>query len=359
MACDIVNEEMQRTNNSIYFRATNYARGGTDTSDATGILPQMLSRAPIKPDIIFIDFSVNDIHSIQNRPGAPSPSMPAEVLLDLVAMISPKSVVIFVIVGTFYINTPWLLRWHFARLRLLCSMRQVPIVDFRFACTATSHCLWTGSDVREYHPLYRVHRGMAETIADGLLRTFRRSVCLEGDLQEDFSEETHTLFTKEEKKELMRCVSPAHDISGYDPPSPWAINATAGGWSLLVERNVPAWTTTTVGANLSFNVRMADKAPLMIAVSSLCSYENAGIVKMHFPTDRKRPYPVATIDTHWADRFSGHCISWFLVSGGHRYLWGHQAQPGTVVPVVFEFVGARKEHVTRQAFFKLFSITSC
>ena len=362
----------------------NRARGGQTSKVMAAGLPGLMKHT-VPPDIVVIDFTVNDLLELQEKGDLGSM---CEAMILIIRAKVPDAAILFVVAPI----CPNCLDDDSTTNQVseAAAHHGVTVLELRAASRNTSWKPWGGaanplymnfvrsgghrryvldSDVEHFmgeryaHPMFEVHVVIGDMLAQALL-SFSREVCgMNGSIPTPLplpSNAPAKPYRFPHVMNYMHCLNPATEISAYYPPAPWALGNTTSdkGWIFTEDRKgKPGWISNGVeNAVLSFKIKFGPKAPLMLSLTILKSYQGMGQAELKVGTVQTRPYPldgswtrpfsVSHVVTFWADSFGGE------VSGdiGH---FGFGATPGQEVDLNLTFVGL---NTTK---FKLISITAC
>ena len=284
----------------------NLARSGWTSRLALFSFRSIIRALPFTPDIVLLDFSVNDfyedgrlgrLHVEGGRRESAILSMGNvfEALLMLISFCLPNAAVLL-IVSPFGADVDQTIAHEgltrsydsiSAQRSLAAKHRGVAVVDMYTASIATAWQPWNANSsefflvrnlmqefnwtfehafvkLRSIHPPWQVHDAMADVIVDVLARLYRRS-CSDDDNQRsgDFfqlKDEYQPVFPK--AKDYARCFQPTTLIDAYNPPAEWSINTSTpdGGWALVEDRRKkPGWISTRENSTISFTIRFDRK----------------------------------------------------------------------------------------------------
>jgi hypothetical protein len=237
----------------------NQASGGTTTSAS---LPSLNLWLATNPDIVFVDFIVNDSFEAQEN---------AQNLLAIYESL---------ILQVRHIQKPIFLAFLISCALERCSsvrdiifwvstVHDVGIVSYYDVAHCAAHLSGTNVslfwDTTGTHPSWKVHQLMADTLA--YVTAFH-----------SFTEgkANTTLAYTEVLENLNSCMSP---MSLYIARSPPLIGITSNGWHLEEDRpGKPGWITYSNSSSITYDVCFGEHPRLM--VTWLRSYEGLGNVRM-------------------------------------------------------------------------------
>jgi hypothetical protein len=348
---------------------TNAAAGGTNSEVGAASIGLLVGQT--QPDIVFTDYSVNDVvewmdfHSADGA-GAfmahkrtesnaefalKQPvefAAATEALITGIKTLAPNALHVMVFSQCPHcVSDKEMGRFFHTALLRVAAFHSVPVLDLRDACLVGGFCKWVPHEAVHYQL-----KGQREWSHPG----WETHAWFGGAMAHMFNAASTMLQTKQPTqvgaKELAKyesCIIPRTSRSAFNE---LAEDAETTGWRLYEDRaSKPGWITTEVGSTKQFTMKFGETPTL--AVSYLTSYEGMGEAEIEL--NGIRMVLNGTIDA----RMSVTKTSWFF-AGAQRM--EHKAESGMHG---FKVLGNATKDLTVKFMgpegskFKLISVVSC
>lgn len=347
---------------------SNQARGGTNTQLGLSTISFLVASETSEPwDLIFCDYSVNDVHepngfgdSIAQIPELATKSeserysLFSERFILAVHELSPSAMLFFTLA-----QCPACMQKEdafYGGMHQVALLHKVVLLDFREGCKLQLYCKWSKVDTC-CHPDHTSH----QAYADAITYLFRkkssegRSVIPVGTpaFVATGNGPPQTVSDSASLDIIPVCLKPTTTMSAFDQEQSGYDEAPHdGNWNLYADRpNKPGWIATQPKAVKRIDVQFG--AHPMLAVNFLRSYEGMGVVYATVNGFKSPPIQgmwkahQSTTQTVWFNAWSTFQQQY---EGG---LFGFGVQPYSNHTLELEYGSSSNEK------FKLISVISC
>ena len=353
----------------------NRARGGTQSAVALAGISSLLGEDRF--DLVFTDFSVNDVAQIAGQQEVEGDlGRVTEGLIESLHRLLPDAVHVLLIqdcpgcrageqmssvldpgmaAATTSSGLAVPLR-DWAAVKMVAAAHRVPVLDLRLPCSLGGNCTWAPKDT-PVHPNAEAHKA----IADQVLFAFEYA---------SRSDRRGSVYSGALLAPLMECLRPLRSYDAHSNASSARLPSSTGPvgsladtdstrWHLTAEgRSKPGWVTRTVGDSITFDMQFGRHPSLTMGY--LRSYTGLGTVELSL---NGRSH---VLDPRWSQHISMTEASFMQVGSDFYQVTGELDQRGqdlglkgfgvkgfSRLPLTIKFLGP---HGTK---FKLVSVSSC
>ena len=400
----MIQKKLQSIMTNVSIRVMNAARGGWSSRIFVFSFRTAIRSLPVIPDIVLLDFSVNDLTYFGQEADAQETVSSIGVFFDgmltLLSQYAPAAAILM-IAAPFGASVDQLkpysgdIRNYYsiaAQRTLAVSNHHVALVDMYSASITTPWQPWNANashyflvhrlmaqfnwtfqmafeKLQSSHPTWHVHEAMSEIIVDTLARLYRRS-CSD-DMSVVIDPEMGA--TSEEKNTI--CLTPITLIDANDPASSgWTLNTSTadGGWTFEEDRKgKPGWISTRRNASIAFEltfdrslkvINSNYRSSMMLSVTYLRSFGSWGSAGIYFANEKStgnhgswtaRSWWKQQLNAAWQNRFSANVVDVFYSDNDGFFKGNRSTNESIVGTFVVQHEGPEGSK------FKLISISAC